>query len=225
MRILLVEDNAELGKWLSRALAADGYAVDWLEDGQQADSALSDNEYALVVLDLSLPRLDGLEVLRRLRARGRDTPVLVLTARTELTDRVAGLNQGADDYLSKPFELDELRARLHALLRRGHGYGGRELSVGSLTFDGVNHSFYVNGEPLSLSRREASVLEALVGRRGRAVSKEYLFEQVFALDDDVNREAIEVYVCRLRRKLESTDITISTLRGLGYLLDVRRPDA
>jgi two-component system response regulator TctD len=220
MRLLLVEDNPELATWLTRALEADGYAVDWLDNGATADALLARGEHVLAILDLCLPGLDGLEVLRRLRQRGQSLPVLVLTARSELSARVEGLNLGADDYLAKPFELDELRARLHALLRRSQGYQGQELQVGALTFDGVNRSFYLDDEPLALSRREAAVLEVLVGRVGRVVSKDFLFNQVFALDDDVNPEAIEVYVSRLRRKLAGSDLAINTLRGLGYLLAV-----
>ncbi|CAG0909331.1 unnamed protein product [Cyprideis torosa] len=221
MRILLVEDNSELANSLIQILSQDGYTIDWLNDGAQADAALKVQQYALVILDLSLPHLDGLEVLERLRRRHQTTPVLVVTARGELSDRVTGLNCGADDYLAKPFELDELRARMHALLRRSQGYQVQRLEVGALSFDGVNRSFYLNDEPLALGRREASVLEVLMGKRGRAVSKEFLFEQVFNFDDDSNLEAIEVYVCRLRRKLRDTDIIINTLRGLGYLLDVK----
>ena len=222
MRLLLVEDNHELARWLTSSLTGDGYTVDWLADGAQADLALQQESYALVILDLSLPAQDGLEVLPRLRSRGQTLPVLVVTARAELDDRVTGLNLGADDYLAKPFELDELRARLHALLRRTQGYAGQTLTVGELSFDGVNRSFYFRSEPLPLSKRESALLEVLVGRAGRAVSKEYLFEQVFGLEDDVNPEAVELIVFRLRKKLKDTNVAITTLRGLGYLLDVTR---
>ena len=224
MRLLLIEDNHELAHWLSSSLSSDGYAVDCLADGLQADHALQHENYALAILDLSLPGRDGLDVLRRLRARGQTLPVLVVTARAGLEDRVTGLNLGADDYLAKPFELDELRARLHALLRRTQGYAGQTLQIGDLSFDGVNRSFYFRAEPLPLSRRESALLEVLVGRAGRAVSKEYLFEQVFGLEDDVNPEAVELIVFRLRKKLRDTNVVITSLRGLGYLLDARSAD-
>jgi two-component system, OmpR family, response regulator TctD len=225
MRILLVEDHAELSRWVAKALQDARLTVECAMDGGDADSLLHTQEYALVILDLSLPKMDGLEVLKRMRARGSKTPVLVLTARGGLNDRVQGLNLGADDYLSKPFELAELEARVKALLRRTQGNESIVMSCGALFFDTVSRMFNYGGEPLALTPREHAVLEALITRSGRAVSKEKLFDEVFALDDDANRDAIEIYVHRLRKKLERQEegrVAITTLRGLGYLLEVAK---
>jgi two-component system, OmpR family, response regulator TctD len=225
MRILLVEDHAELSRWVAKALQDARLTVECAMDGADADSLLHTQEYALVILDLSLPKMDGLEVLKRMRARGSKTPVLVLTARGGLNDRVQGLNLGADDYLSKPFELAELEARVKALLRRTQGNESIVMSCGALFFDTVSRMFNYGGEPLALTPREHAVLEALITRSGRAVSKEKLFDEVFALDDDANRDAIEIYVHRLRKKLERQEegrVAITTLRGLGYLLEVAK---
>jgi two-component system response regulator TctD len=228
MRILLVEDHVELSHWVARALREAHLTVECAANGADADSLLHTQEYALVILDLTLPKMDGLDVLRRLRARGGSkgrTPVLVLTARGELEDRVQGLNLGADDYLAKPFELAELEARVKALLRRSRG--GAEVLVyelGGLCFDTVARSFRYGGEPVALTPREHAVLEALITRPGRAVPKDKLFDEVFALDDDANVDAIELYIHRVRKKLDKLGPdapAITTLRGIGYLLQVR----
>lgn len=222
MRILLVEDHAELSRLISKALQAARLTVECAMTGTDADALLHTQEYALVILDLTLPKMDGLDVLKRMRARGSKIPVLVLTARGGLNDRVQGLNMGADDYLSKPFELAELEARVKALLRRSQGAESVTVSCGALLFDTVSRMFSYGGAPLALTPREHAVLEVLITRAGRAVSKEKLFEEVFALDDDANRDAIEIYVHRLRKKLERVDsgrVAITTLRGLGYLLE------
>ncbi|WP_194722489.1 response regulator [Noviherbaspirillum malthae] len=224
MRILLVEDHAELSRWISKALQDARLTVECAMDGADADALLHTQEYALVILDLTLPRMDGLEVLKRLRARGSKTPVLVLTARGGLSERVQGLNLGADDYLPKPFELAELEARVKALLRRSQGNEAVTLTCGALSFDTVSRMFTYGGAPLALTPREHAVLEVLLTRAGRAVSKEKLFDEVFALDDDASTDAIEIYVHRLRKKLERSDgeagrVAITTLRGLGYLLE------
>ncbi len=219
MRILLVEDHPELARWVAKALQGSGFAVDTIADGADADQMLSTEDYALVILDLTLPGLDGLEVLRRLRARKQTLPVLLLTARGDIAERVRGLNLGADDYMTKPFALEELEARVKALLRRGQAVDLPRLTCGPLVFDSSSRSFELRGKPLSLTRREAAVLEVLITRRGRAVSREHLFAQVFTFDDDVNPEAIEIYVHRVRRKLEGAEVKIRTLRGLGYLLE------
>jgi two-component system response regulator TctD len=221
MRLLLVEDNPELAHWLARALRAADFVIDHLSDGAAADRALASESYDLVILDLALPKMDGLEVLGRLRTRGQTVPVLILTARGETDDRIKGLNLGADDYLAKPFELGELEARIKALLRRAHRAGSLpEISCGALAYDTVSRMFTVSGAPLALTPREHSVLEALITRAGQAVAKERLFAQVFSLDDNANVEAIELYVHRVRRKLEGSGVAITTLRGLGYLLEV-----
>jgi two-component system response regulator TctD len=219
MRLLLVEDHAELAEWVAKALRHAGYALDVLDRGDHADHALKSQAYDLVILDLSLPGLDGLEVLRRLRSRqkGAPTPVLVLTARGTTDDRVKGLNLGADDYLPKPFELAELEARIKALLRRS-GNLVPLVRIGRLDFDTTTRMVSVDGKPLSLTPRELAVLEALLSRVGRPVAREALFEKVFDFDADARVEAIEIYVSRLRKKLEGSGVAISTLRGLGYLL-------
>jgi two-component system, OmpR family, response regulator TctD len=222
MRILLVEDHAELSRWISKALQDARLTVECAMNGADADALLHTQEYALVILDLTLPRMDGLEVLKRMRARGSKTPVLVLTARGGLNDRVQGLNLGADDYLPKPFELAELEARVKALLRRSQGNEAVVLSCGALSFDTVSRMFTYGGTPLALTPREHSVLEVLLTRAGRAVPKEKLFDEVFALDDDASLDAIEIYIHRLRKKLERSEpgcVAIITLRGLGYLLE------
>jgi len=219
MRLLLVEDHAELAEWVSKALAQAGYAVDVLTRGDHADHALLTQPYDLMILDLGLPGLDGLEVLRRLRARhkGPQMPVLILTARGSTEERVKGLNLGADDYLAKPFELAELEARVKALLRRS-GNLAPVVRVGRLEFDTVTRLAQVEGKPLSLTPRELAVLEVLISKLGRPVPRETLFEKIFNFDEEARVEAIEIYVHRLRKKLEGSGAAVSTLRGLGYLL-------
>ena len=219
MRLLLVEDHAELAEWVAKALRHAGYALDVLDRGDHADHALKSQAYDLVILDLTLPGLDGLEVLRRLRGReqGPPTPVLVLTARGTTEERVKGLNLGADDYLPKPFELAELEARIKALLRRS-GNLVPLVRIGRLEFDTTPRMASVEGKPLALTPRELAVLEALLSRVGRPVAREALFEKVFDFDAEARVEAIEIYVSRLRKKLEGSGVVINTLRGLGYLL-------
>ena len=219
MRILIVEDEPVLADGLTRSLRQSDYAVDCTGSGSDADHILATQTYDLVILDLGLPQLDGLEVLRRLRHRGSRVPVLVLTARDTLDDRVKGLDLGADDYLSKPFELAELEARVRALIRRGHSGGGSLLSHGTLSVDTAGRRAMLNGEPLELSARELGVLEVLMLRTGRVVNKEQLAEQLYGWDEEVGANAIEVYVHRLRRKLEPAGVKIRTIRGLGYLLE------
>jgi two-component system response regulator TctD len=221
VRILLAEDNRQLADWLCKSLRLDGFAVDWMQDGADADHVLLTQEYDAVVLDLGLPRMDGLEVLRRLRSRGSHVPVLVLTARAGVDDRVQGLNLGADDYLPKPFRLAELVARLRALIRRSRGAGTPSISVGALEYDTVGRMFRLGGEPLALRPREHAVLEMLTLFAGKAVSKEKLHEHVFELDAATSLDAVEVHVHRLRRRLEGSAVAIVTLRGLGYVLESR----
>ncbi|KEY60088.1 transcriptional regulator TctD [Serratia sp. DD3] len=219
MRLLLVEDHPELSHWLQKALTGLGFAVDVALDGVVADHLLLNEKYALVVLDVALPRLDGFQLLARLRKRGQALPVLLLTARTEVTDRVKGLNLGADDYLTKPFELDELEARIRALLRRSVGITQQALEFGALTYHHEGY-FALDGQPLALTPRELAVLTVLIHRRGRPVAKMQLFEQVFTLNDQANPESIELYVHRLRKKLLGSNVAIMTLRGLGYSLEL-----
>ena len=221
MRILLVEDHIELSRWLAKAMRDAHLTVECAHNGADADSLLLTQDYALVILDLTLPRMDGMEVLKRMRARGNRTPVLILTARGGLADRVSGLNMGADDYLAKPFELEELEARVKALLRRSQNNEAVTVSCGALSFDTVSRTFTYGGELLALTPREHAVLGALIVRHGHTVPKEKLFQQVFTLEDNPSADAIEIYIHRLRKKLEHEGpgrVGITTLRGLGYLL-------
>ena len=220
MRLLLVEDHADLAEWVSKALIQAGYALDLMTRGDHADHALLTQPYDAVILDLSLPGLDGLEVLKRMRAREAtaQTPVLVLTARGSTEDKVRGLNLGADDYLPKPFELSELEARIKALLRRA-GNLVPVVRIGRLEFDTSSRLASVQGKPLALTPRELAVLEVLISRQGLPLARETLFEKVFAFDQDARAEAIEIYVHRLRKKLEGSGAVVTTLRGLGYLID------
>ncbi|MCQ4248193.1 response regulator [Pseudomonas stutzeri] len=219
MRILLVEDHPQLAESVAQALRAAGWTLDLLNDGVAADLALATEDYALAILDVGLPRLDGFQVLARLRERGKTLPVLMLTARGEVTDRVHGLNLGADDYLAKPFELSELEARVKALLRRSVAGGERQQSCGALVYDLDVRRFSLDRQPLTLTSREQAVLEALIARPGRVMSKDQLAAQVFGLDEDASADAIEIYIHRLRKKLEGSAVRIVTFRGLGYLLE------
>jgi len=219
MRILLVEDNVALAASLTEALTQAGFTPDCVHDGRSADHLLCTEDYALAILDLGLPRLDGLEVLRRLRQRRNPLPVLILTAHGSVEDRVRGLNLGADDYLAKPFDLTELEARARALIRRGQGHESVQLRCGPLQYDSLSRVFLLAGEPLSLTRRERAVLEVLMLRDGRAVNKAALSEKIFGIDESVSPDAIEIYVYRLRKKLAGSGVAIVTLRGLGYLLE------
>ena len=223
MRILLAEDNPELSSWLARLLRRDNYVIDCVRDGEAADEALALHDYALVILDLSLPRMTGLEVLKNLRARKNATPVLILTASDSVASRVAGLDAGADDYLAKPFDINELEARIRALLRRGQPAKSLLIEFGPLAFDSNARAFTLNGTALALTPREHAVLETLLRAAGRTTQKSKLAEDVFGFDDEANPNAVEVYVHRVRKKLEGGGVGIATLRGLGYVL--RRSDA
>jgi two-component system response regulator TctD len=222
MNILLVEDDADMSKALLRALEKRNFQVTPCYDGTVALRLIKEGVGDLVILDLNIPGLDGLHLLQRMRSQGIDTPVIVLTARGAVGDRVAGLNAGADDYLPKPFDLEELDARIRALLRRK---GGGEESVqkcGELRFERSSGAFYCGENPLEFTPREHTLLKALMARPGHAVTKERLFQLVFPNDEDAQIEAIEVIVHRLRKKLAGTRTEIMTLRGLGYLLRVQQ---
>ena len=220
MRILITEDDTALAEALQFSLAQSGYAVDWVANGMAADEALKDDVFGLLILDLGLPKLDGFEVLRRLRRRNPSLPVLILSGREKPEEKVQGLDLGADDYLVKPFSLNELQARVRALLRRGQQGGAAPMIIyGGLGFDTVGRTASVNGRTLLLSGHETGVLEALVHRFGRVVSKEQLVEQLYNYDKEVSHNAIEVYVHRLRKKISGGGVTVRTLYGQGYLLD------
>jgi two-component system, OmpR family, response regulator len=219
MRILIVEDDLVLADGLKNSLMQSGYALDLAVNGSDADGILAYQSFDLVVLDLGLPKLSGFEVLKRLRARGSKTPVLILTANDNVDDRVKGLDLGADDYLSKPFILAELEARVRALIRRGQAGGSAIISVGKLQFDTANHAATYDNASLNLSARELAVLEILMLKMGKVVNKDQMLEKLCNFDEEISDNALEVYLHRLRKKLEHTDINIRTIRGLGYLLE------
>jgi DNA-binding response OmpR family regulator len=219
MRLLVVEDHAALARNVAKAFQAKGHAVDCVADGEAADAALLAQAYDLVILDLGLPELDGLEVLRRLRGRRSRVPVLILTARDAVQDRVEGLNLGADDYVGKPFDLAELEARAGALMRRGASGGAAVIEHGRLTLDTAARVARIDGAPLELPRRELTLLELLLARLGQVVSKDSLHQKLFGFDEDVGVNALEIYVHRLRKRLEPAGVRIRTVRGLGYLLE------
>lgn len=216
MRILVVEDDSLLGDALQTGLRQAGFAVDWLRDGAAADAALAGEEFSAVVLDLGLPRLAGLDLLRRLRARGDRTPVLLLTARDAIDDRVRGLDAGADDYVVKPVALAELGARLRALVRRAHGATTTAICAGSLTVDPAARSVIFDGRDVELSPREFTVLHELVQNAGRVLTREQLESRLYEWDRALESNAIDVHIHHLRRKLSND--TIRTIRGVGYMI-------
>ena len=220
MRLLLVEDNAALAELVSLGLSKSGFAVDAIRLAGEVDERLRSSQYAAVVLDLGLPDGDGLDCLRALRARGDRTPVLVLTARGSVHDRVDGLNAGADDYLAKPFATEELVARLQALLRRPGEMLGNRLEVGDLALDVVGRQVMLDGAPKPFSAREIELLELLMRRPGRVIPKTYVEDQLFGLEQPIGSNAVEVSIHRLRRRLQDlgAGVTVHTVRGVGYLI-------
>jgi two-component system, OmpR family, response regulator len=219
MRILIVEDDSTLGSGVLRILQAEGYAVDLMPRGEQAVLAAERERFDLVILDVGLPGIDGFEVLRRLREGAQRMPVLVLTARDTVDDRVHGLDLGADDYMAKPFAMPELAARVRALIRRSQAQSGPRVVHGPLALDTVARRAFLRGAPLDLAAREWAVLEVLLARVERIVSKESIIQAVASWGDELSPNAIEVYVSRLRAKLEPAGIRIRTVRGFGYMLE------
>jgi two-component system OmpR family response regulator len=219
VRILIAEDDSILSDGLCRSLRQGGYSVDCVKDGESADTALSTSEFDLLILDVGLPRLNGFEVLKRLRGRNCAVPVLILTALDGVNDRVRGLDLGADDYLAKPFALAELEARVRALTRRGHSASTAMLKHGDLTYDTVGKVAEIRGQMLDLSARELALLEIFLQRPGRMVSKEQIVDLLCQWGEEVSTNAIEVYIHRLRKKLETGGAKIVTVRGLGYCLE------
>ena len=223
MRIFIVEDDVVLADGLKNSLIQSGYAIDVATNGADADSILAYQAFDLVVLDLGLPKLGGFDVLKRLRSRGSKTPVLILTANDHVDNRVTGLDLGADDYLIKPFNLAELEARVRALMRRGQSGSSAVISVGGLNFDMSNRIATYDQVSLNLSARELAVLEVLMLKAGKVASKEQILDKLCNFDADISDNALEVYLHRLRKKLEHTDTNIRTIRGLGYLLEKKHP--
>jgi two-component system OmpR family response regulator len=222
VRILIAEDDAILADGLTHSLREGGYAVDRVSTGIEADAALTTGEFDLLILDLGLPKMGGLEVLRRLRSRGSRVPVLILTGFDGVSDRVRGLDMGADDYLAKPFALAELGARVRALTRRGHFAAGTTLRHGDLSYDRVGKVAELSGQILDLSARELALLEIFLQRPGRMVSKEGIVDLLCEWGNELSNNAVEVYIHRLRRKLEPGGVKITTVRGLGYCLEKAR---
>jgi two-component system OmpR family response regulator len=219
MRILLVEDDNLLADAISRALTQTAHVVDVAPTGPAADAALRASEYGLVILDVNLPGMDGLEVLKRLRGRGVKVPVLMVTVRDAVEDRVKGLDLGADDYIAKPFHLFELEARVRALIRRSHAHASASIVHGRVTLDTEGRRLHCDGEPLELTSREFAVIELLLLRAGRVVTKQQILDNLYGWDDASSSNTVEVFVHRLRRKLEATGMDIRTVRGMGYLID------
>ena len=223
MRILLAEDDSVLADGLTRSLRQSGYVTDCVGNGQEADNALSAQDFDLLILDLDLPKMSGLDVLRRLRSRDSRIPVLILTAGDSVEQRVKALDLGADDYMAKPFALSELEARVRALTRRGAGGGPTIIKHGPLSFDQVGRIAYLHEHMLDLSARELGLLEVLLQRSGRLVSKDQLVDHLCEWGEEVSNNAIEVYVHRLRKKIETDGVRIATVRGLGYCLEKIAP--
>jgi two-component system response regulator TctD len=219
MKILLAEDEHALGEWLSKALAQSDYRVDWLTDGRLVERALIDHDYDGLILDLGLPGRSGQDILQSLRAKDLRLPVLILTARDSLLDRVNSLNKGADDFLAKPFAMAELEARLSALIRRARGNEHPRMSLGPLTYDAISRLFSLGEEHLALSPREHSLLRLLIQRSGEPLSRQQILDRIFKDEDDVQSSAIDVLMHRLRKRLEGSGVCIQTYRGLGYVLE------
>jgi two-component system, OmpR family, response regulator QseB len=216
MRILLVEDDRMIAEGVRKALRAEGFAVDWVQDGEAALTAAGGEPYDLMLLDLGLPKRDGLDVLKAMRARGLAMPVLIVTARDAVADRVKGLDAGADDYLVKPFDLDELGARMRALMRRHSGRSESMIRHGPLTLDPAAHQVTLNDAPVALSAREFALLEALLARPGAVLSKSQLEEKMYGWGEEIGSNTVEVYIHALRKKL-GADL-IRNVRGLGYMI-------
>jgi len=222
VRILLVEDDRMLADAVARALRQTGHVVQSAASGSEADDALAAGEYDLVLLDLGLPQLDGFEVLRRLRNRKSPVPVLILTVRDSVEDQVAALDLGADDYLAKPFELSVLEARVRALIRRAHAGSGPQIVHGDLRLDVAGRRLFHRDEPVELSAREFAVAEVLLMREGRVVTKQQIADHLYGWEEGARSNAVEVFVYRLRRKLEPCGVELRTVRGMGYLIEKAR---
>lgn len=224
VKILLAEDNVDLARWVARSLSQDRFVVDCVHRGDDADAALASGSYAVALVDIGLPHLDGVEVIKRLRRRGNTMPVIILTANDAVSSRIRGLDSGADDYLVKPFDVQELAARVRAQLRRSQVKYDSVVALGDLSFDANDRTFSLAGTTFNLTAREHALLETLMGRAGRPVSKDALVESIFGFNEEANDNAIEIIIHRLRKKLEGSSVAISTMRGLGYVLKVDNAD-
>ncbi len=223
MKILFVEDDPELARWMIKALKQRyDFIIDWAEDGAVADNRLRTEEFDVVILDLGLPVIDGRSLLAAMRNRGDNTPTLILTARDTLTERIGTLHEGADDFLAKPFAIEEVEARLVALVRRSHGRNTGTFSCGGLTYSPAEQRFTFDDAPLELTPREHSMLRVLIQHAGEPMSKQKIMDRMFSYDADIQLEAIEVIAHRLRKKL-SGSVQITTLRGIGYVLEANLP--
>ena len=218
MKLLLVEDNRELSSWLTKLLIQSGYAVEQAFTGEEASQFLLTQSYNAILLDLMLPGMKGQALLKQLRSKNNDVPVLIISAQDKLQDIIEHLNLGADDYLAKPFDIKELEARLRSLLRRASGKTNPVLSCGALQYDTNSKQFSCAGTRLALTPREHAVLEALIRFPGKTVAKQDLVDSLFTLEDTVSVKALEIYIVRLRKKIENSGAKIITLRGLGYML-------
>ncbi len=216
MRILLVEDDQLLGDGIETGLKQEGYAVDWLQDGIQAETALLNESFDAAILDLGLPRKSGIEVLRSIRNQGVKTPVLILTARDSVEDRVSGLDAGSDDYLTKPFDFSEITARLRALIRRSAGRANPVVEIQGVALDPIGHQVSFEGKPVKLSRREFALLHTLMDNAGKVISRQKIVEALYGWDEEIDSNALEVHVHHLRKKFGNS--FIQTIRGIGYII-------
>jgi len=222
MRILLVEDDPSLSKMLLSALSESSHAVDHIDDGLVAYNLLKTEIYDAIILDLSLPGMDGIDVLKQVRDLHNHVPIIILTARREVQSRVLALNNGADDYLVKPFDISELEARLGAIFRRSMMRDKETIKLGNFTFDSAAHRVFINDEEVHLPKRELSLLECLLNRQGKVVSKDVILDRIYSIEEEADIQVIDLYMHRLRKRLKDADaLTITTLRGLGYLLDAQ----
>ncbi|MDH3327054.1 MAG: response regulator [Gammaproteobacteria bacterium] len=217
MRILIVEDDTLLGDGIRVGLSQQGYAADWVEDGSMAQAALLTNEYDAIILDLGLPKISGLELLKEIRKNGNNTPVIILTAQDGVEDRIAGLDTGADDYLTKPFDLEELTARLRAMIRRSGGRSSPVIQHGDIVVDPASHSVKNNGVVTDISPREFTILQLLLENQGLVMSRSRLEEGLYAWNDEVESNTVEVHIHHIRKKLGAK--LIRTIRGVGYIVD------
>lgn len=219
MRLLLIEDDPMIGKSIREGLKRDGYSVDWVRDGWAGEQSAKSESYEMIILDIGLPRMDGLSLLSSIRATGQTMPVLIITARSEIEDRVMGLDAGADDYLVKPFSMSELSARVRALLRRSFGRADTNVAAGGLEVNPQTREVFVNGKSITLSHRELALIEHLMRRPGAIISKSKLEQSIYGWGEEVESNTVEVHISNLRKKLGAEKI--ATVRGVGYRINIK----